>query len=38
MKQKYFYEIGKNLFVQFEKIFDDNLVVGLTASKKEVQK
>ena len=28
MKQKYFFDIGK--------IFDDNLVVDLTASKEEV--
>ena len=37
MKQKYFYEIGKiYLYNLKKKIFEDNLVVGLTASKKEV--
>ena len=36
MKQKYFYEIGKIYLYNMNKIFDDSLVVGLTASKKEV--
>ena len=27
MKQKYFYEIGKNYLYNFKKIFVDNLVV-----------
>ena len=35
MKQKYFYEIGKIYFYNLKKIFEDNLVVGLTASKKK---
>ena len=36
MKQKYFYDIGKIYLYNLKKIFEDNLVVGLTASKKEV--
>ena len=34
MKQKYSYEIGKIYLYNLKKIFEDNLVVGLTASKK----
>ena len=37
MKQKYLYEIGKIYLYNLKKIFDDNLVSGLTASKEEVE-
>ena len=36
MKQKYFQEIGKIYLYNLKKIFEDNLVVGVTASKKVV--
>ena len=36
MKQKYFYEIGKIYLYNLKKIFEDNLVVGVTASIKVV--
>ena len=32
-EKQYFYEIGKIYLCNLKKIFEDNLVVGLTASK-----